>query len=113
MHFLRTQGKDQAYVTSHARSRGIQRYEFTRQEFQRLRKQAIRNKMDEDVVDQFAEAFCHMHQCPNLIRKGTFNSICGWGVDAALRNYTEIANTIERGKRNVELRGRFTGFSKF
>lgn len=108
----RIQGKDQAYVTNHARSRGIQSYEFTKQEFQSLRKQAIRNKMDEDVVDQFAEAFCYIHQCPNWIRKGTFNSISGWGLDAAVQNYAAIADAIELGEKSVQLRGRFAGFYK-
>jgi hypothetical protein len=37
------------------------------------------------------------------MRKGTFNSICGWGWDAALKNYAIIVEAIEHGEQNVEL----------
>jgi hypothetical protein len=41
-YLARTIGHDQACITSHARSGGIQRYELTKQEFNKLEIQAIR-----------------------------------------------------------------------
>jgi hypothetical protein len=107
-----TQGNDQVSVTEHGKARGSQKYEFTKQEFGSLKKKAIRNNMNGDVIEQFAQAFSYMHQVSKWMRKGTFNSICDWGWDASVRNYAIIADGIERGDQDVELHCRFTGYGK-
>jgi hypothetical protein len=112
VYLLRTQGGDQVCVTEHGKARGSQKYDFTIQEFTRLKEQAIANHMKEDVIDQFERAFNYMHRCPEWIRKGTFNSICGWGWDLSVRNYAAIANAIEHGEQDVKLHGRFSGFNR-
>ena len=78
---LMTKGSDQACITGLARARGIQNYEFTKQEFARLEREAARIGMKEDLVEQFRLAFTHMHSCPKWMRKGTLiRSVAGAGM---------------------------------
>lgn len=104
--------EDQIFITEHGKARGSKDYEFTEDEYRKLRNKAVGNGMDIDIVEQFDEAFHYMHQVPNWIRKGTFNSICGMGLDASVRSYSKIADAIEQGRLSIELQCRFSRFDR-
>ena len=104
--------EDQAYITEHGKARGSKKYEYTREEARKLKDNAIAIGMNSDIIEQFEQAFNYMHEVPKWMRKGTFNSICGWGFDASVRNYAKIADAIWRGERNVKLDCRFSSFSR-
>jgi hypothetical protein len=95
----RTPRADQKRVIRHARWSGIQKYDFTYQEYARLRNLALHFHLKEELIAEFDKDFRFMHECPRLMRTGRFNSITGICYDIAVKNYAEIAGTIEKTEK--------------
>ena len=93
---------DQEYVTSHARSRGINDYDFTWDEYTRLRKLAEKMHLRDGLIQEFNKDYSFIHRLASSVRTGAINSITGMCYDVAFCNYALLARKIERMAEYVD-----------
>ena len=87
---------DQKYMVRHARWRGIHEYDYTRQEYKRLRKLAKKAHLSKALIEKFDRGYCFTHFMARKLRTGAHNSITGMCYDAAIYSYAGVARIVEK-----------------
>lgn len=95
-------GKDQKGIVAHARYRRIERYDFTRREYLRLRNLAEKMYLKQQLIAEFDKHYTFIRRVPKLKRSGRFNSMTGMNYDWAIAQYAEIARVIEKTKQDFD-----------
>ena len=87
--------KEQEFIAEYASQRfGIQ-YEFTRQEYRRLRELARKARLDPEEIEEFDRDYCFTHIMARKLRTGAHNAMTGICYDVAVRNYARIGDAIQ------------------
>jgi len=94
---------DQAKIAAMAGCLSIRQHKFTSKEFRQIRKRGLAIALDREVIEQLDRSFEYMYECQHWMRIGTFNYICGLGLNGAIQNYDRISCAVERGDKDVKL----------
>lgn len=87
--------KEQEYISEYAKVKGICEFEYSKQEYTRLRKLAKKAHIDKQQIEKFDRAYCFTHSFARRIRTGAHNSMTGMCWDAAIGQYVQVAKIIQ------------------
>lgn len=87
---------DQEYIVSHARWKGIKKYDYTDQEHSRLKRLAEKARLCKDLIEEFDRDYRFIRALARKLRTGVHNAMTGMCYDIAICNYARIATIIEK-----------------
>lgn len=88
--------KEQNYIAEYARLLGVVEFDYSKQEYTRLRKLGKKAHINKKLIRKFVRAYCFTHSFARRIRTGAHNSMTGICWNGAIRQYAEVALIIER-----------------
>lgn len=91
------QDVEQPFIAHYAASRwGITNWNYSDEEYSTLRNYVLSLHLNDGTLAELDKCFAFIHEQARAMRTGAHNSMTGMCYDIAIRNYANVAETIEK-----------------